>query len=768
MRIIFVHCYALFFLVHLAAYSKNDPTDSLLLLVEKAPLDTIKVNLYNKLSAFHAPKDIEKSKFYGNKALEIAKPIQYYQGVADAYFYMARSQSVHNNPTQAIVYFENALNFYKKSGDENRIASTYNNIGIVYKNRSEYQLAYEHFNYSLDYAKKYDNKDEMANAYSNIGLIFRHNGKIEYATEYFLRALQIREEIGDLKGIAIAKGNIGNLYNNQKNYDKALKYYQEAAAIFSGEGNNMFIGHTLNNIGVIYQNKKNYDSAIYYFSRAGVIFKNLNIEFGVATNLSNIAYIYREQEKYQESLESMKEALEIFRKTGNKASEALCLIDVGINLTHLNRFEEAQEYLYDGLEMAKEMKDLQKEMDGYFGLSQYYEKRKNFELAFDFQKKYSELKDSIYSKEINDKFAEIQTKFQIEKKEHENRLLREQQSKQEEIILRKELENKVLIGGIILFLLFVIYFYRINYQKKRINQLLIQQNNEINLKQQQIISINETLKKSQIQLHKANEELQRLNTGLESTIRERTYELQKSNDELDTFLYQSSHALRRPIVNIMGLVQIARLDPDKDNLTNVYLKIDDTSSRMDLMLKKLAMVSEINMTSIDQQLIDFESIMVETLASLNIFLRDKHIDFHSTIDPKIKFYSDKRLIGIIFHNLMENAINFNDKEKEAYIKIQIIDEQESIKIILKDNGIGIAKEVIANVFEMFSIGTNLSKGYGLGLYIVKKGVKKLNGQIHLFSKEGEFTQFEVFLPKDTAVKSLDSAENRKLKSTHIV
>jgi signal transduction histidine kinase len=279
---------------------------------------------------------------------------------------------------------------------------------------------------------------------------------------------------------------------------------------------------------------------------------------------------------------------------------------------------------------------------------------------------------------------------------------------------------------------------------------LSQQNEEINQKQKEIISANQSLQLSEQQLHKANQELQTVNARLESTVKKRTSELQRTNHELDTFLYQSSHALRRPIVHVKGLVQLARIEPDQDEVEGLYDKLDDTATRMDLMLKKLVMASEIYVTEPEVETIYFEDIIKEVWDSLTDTLKVQTVKLDYTIPDDIQFKADRKLIKIMFLNLLENAIFYNEatKRKKAVVTISLASNPKSLDIKVNDNGIGISEEAIASIFDLFAVGTDKTKGYGLGLYIVKKAVEKLQGVITVSSKRNEYTTFHITLPKE--------------------
>ncbi|MCX6296989.1 MAG: HAMP domain-containing sensor histidine kinase, partial [Bacteroidetes bacterium] len=110
------------------------------------------------------------------------------------------------------------------------------------------------------------------------------------------------------------------------------------------------------------------------------------------------------------------------------------------------------------------------------------------------------------------------------------------------------------------------------------------------------------------------------------------------------------------------------------------------------------------------------------------------------------FHSNRFIIETIIQNLIENAVKYqNVNEPESFLKINISDHRDGIQIIVSDNGIGIDQSVQNKIFDMYFKGTESSKGSGLGLYLVKKCVEKLDGEIILDSKKGKGARFTVLL-----------------------
>ena len=113
----------------------------------------------------------------------------------------------------------------------------------------------------------------------------------------------------------------------------------------------------------------------------------------------------------------------------------------------------------------------------------------------------------------------------------------------------------------------------------------------------------------------------------------------------------------------------------------------------------------------------------------------------------VQFYSDPYRIQTILNNLISNSFKYyRSGDEQPTIEIDIYIAEKSTTILIKDNGIGIPEEKFENIFNMFYRASNQSKGSGLGLYIVKEMVEKLNGTISVKSKVNMYTQFMIELP----------------------
>lgn len=247
-------------------------------------------------------------------------------------------------------------------------------------------------------------------------------------------------------------------------------------------------------------------------------------------------------------------------------------------------------------------------------------------------------------------------------------------------------------------------------------------------------------------LSKANEEVKVMNDNLEEIVLSKTRSLRMVNKELDTFLYKSSHDLKRPLTSIIGLANIAKMTMDEQSY-ELFDKAKETADDMNKLLLKLQMVSHINNPS-DFKTISIDDMIEEVLEDFKEVIKEKNIDLKYEYCADMELATFPIIIKIVLKNLFENAFYFSTLKEETKpeVKISISKNKTSFIIKIRDNGEGISNDIRKKVWNMFYVGHEQSKGNGLGLYISNKAAKALNGQLSYTSKEGKYAEFKVQIP----------------------
>lgn len=217
------------------------------------------------------------------------------------------------------------------------------------------------------------------------------------------------------------------------------------------------------------------------------------------------------------------------------------------------------------------------------------------------------------------------------------------------------------------------------------------------------------------------------------------------NSELDNFVYSVSHDLRSPITSLKGLIEIAKLEDDLEQINYYLMLMNQSLNKQDQFIKDIIDYSKNKRIETVVKTVSLSKLIDETITQHNhnvnadkiIFNRDLLVDEVESDDLRLK---------IILNNLLSNAIKYVDENKdEMRISIRTYNSGTFHKIEIIDNGIGIQEEYKDNIFDMFFV-INSNKGSGLGLYIVKETLEKLNGTIAVFSESNVGSKFTVTIP----------------------
>jgi PAS domain S-box-containing protein len=218
----------------------------------------------------------------------------------------------------------------------------------------------------------------------------------------------------------------------------------------------------------------------------------------------------------------------------------------------------------------------------------------------------------------------------------------------------------------------------------------------------------------------------------------------KKTAELEKFVYSTSHDLRAPLRSIMGLVYIIQQETNQEAIRTYLDMIRSSINRMDNFIKEIVDLSRNSRQPVNKEAINLEGIVTEIFDSLRFIPGAEKIDFILNIKQSRPFYSDISRIKVVLNNLISNAIAYHRTQQEhPFIEVSINTTPKYCHIDVVDNGRGIQKEHQAKIFDMFYRASDDSKGSGLGLYIVKEAVQKLNGEIRIKSTWGEGTRFSL-------------------------
>lgn len=498
---------------------------------------------------------------------------------------------------------------------------------------------------------------------------------------------------------------LGEIYLTQKEYNTAEKYFLDAYELIKKIGKNSGNRvHVYIELVKLYIKKEDFIKA-QNFNEIGIhlsdSLKMLDFKFDFLLNQVDILI---QRNKIIAARDAYNQSLTFAMKMENSSYEKKCKEEYLQLLGAEKRYNTALINVEKLLEEEeKGQKILPTLLRYYKSAHEFAEKNKKHDKAYQYLLQYNTVKDSLAYEEQLQKTEYAKVKFGVERKEKENTILTAQ-------ILQKKTQNQLLYSlAFFSFLLIILLMgnvlQRRNYNKK----------------------LKADVKNRTIELEKSNTQLS------------------KSNEELSQFSHILSHDLKEPLRSIVGFSSLAKREVGENKHLAEYLSfINRSGKQLNQLIDDVAIFHQVgNEYGNDNKFVDLNEMMNSILESIRTVLMEKNARVKFSNLPTI--YANRSLIFIVFKNLIENGIKYNNSDTPIiHIRYELKDNKHSITF--EDNGIGIAAEYHDKVFGMFKRLNDRGtyEGSGLGLNIVKKIMDKVNGDIGILtSEEGRGSVFEV-------------------------
>lgn len=341
-----------------------------------------------------------------------------------------------------------------------------------------------------------------------------------------------------------------------------------------------------------------------------------------------------------------------------------------------------------------------------------------------------------------------------------------------------ELDNSIWLTKLVTYvvimscaLLIGTLFFIVRYQFKKRDEDAVKMkdlNEELYMANQELMTYNEELNANREELYATVEQLEQVKGELEKRVIERTLnlentnemlteeivlhkrtakELEKRNHELDNYVYKVSHDLRAPLTSILGLINLIQAEKEANVIKHYTNLIENRALKLDDFIKSILNHSKTINSAIQPTEINFSRIISECKEELRYLPNWEKVNITADIQAQTAFYSDELRITILFKNFISNAIKYmNPAISDNYLRCLIQVDAIQAVIHIEDNGIGISPDYKDKIFNMFFRATATSDGSGLGLYIVKQTLEKLEGSIQVESELNRGTTFIINLP----------------------
>jgi len=478
MRYFFVY-FLVSFLAIQVAISQSDRVDALKSELRKSQNDSLNSILYISLSELYSKTNLDSALFYVEKAQRIVDKF-----ISKELWAQGRMGDVKRELGNIHYYkkdFDSAISYYQSAV---QVFETLSNNGD-----SLLVLQY---------------KKSMSDVIVNLSLVYTNKGNYDKALEQYLRALKIYESLNNVKGAASCNLGVGTLLYYQADYPKAIVYFNQAYNLYQKANDKSAVANVLNALGSVYYVTNDFVKAIDHFKKSLDVKVEMKDKTGISSAYSNLASVYMNTGEYDLAIDYYNKGLNIDKELGDLYGVAINEANIARLYFEMSKVDitgsKREEYLVKALQMSKEaysksiklgvlpLKNNISEL-----LISIHRSLGNYREATSYFDTYIATKDSLFSQDKTDALAEMQTKYETEKKEQE---ISNQQliiEKQEAINKRQLVQRNFLIVGSALLLLLVFIAYGAYKQKKKSNKVIAEKNIALKTANEEILAQNEEI-----------------------------------------------------------------------------------------------------------------------------------------------------------------------------------------------------------------------------------------------------------------------------------
>jgi two-component system, NarL family, sensor kinase len=593
-------------------------------------------------------------------------------------------------------YYQQALALSKKIKNNKLILSSLNDIGVCYIELNKLDSAIAIFGEAIPVAKELNDTLRVARITANIGNVYLHKKDRVKAIEYYLQAAGIWETCADKNRLAALYSNIGWLLTEQKEYDKAIEYGNKAYALATKLKDDYSAVNALLNLSGAYNDLKQFDKQFDLLQQAlPLARKGEDIE-QINTVYDNLGGYYYQKNQYKESLDNYLQSYQYAQQMGNKYH--LCEVCKKLARVY-NKLKEpgqALEFIVDAERIAKEVGSRADLKEIYQSRAEIEQQAGHYKIASDYFSKTILLADSLFQSSTSEKVAEVEAKYQNEKKQEAILQLEKDKQIQSLSIKQKSTLNYILIGS----LTAVLMVGFLGYRNLRHRQLLAKQQDQ--------------LQRQRIRELEKDRQLVAVDSLLKGQEEERSRLAKDLHDGLGGLLSGVKFSLSNMKNNLI-------VTPDNMAVFERSLDMIDTSIRELRRVAHNMMPEMLVKFGLDEALKEYCNSVCSTklmLVQYQSFGMDRRLDS----SKEIIIY---RVVQELLNNILKHAA-----ASEALV--QLVKEEKRLSMVVEDNG---------NGFDPSVLETNK----GAGWTNIRSRVDYLQGHMDIRSEAGKGTTVTIVI-----------------------
>lgn len=477
----------LFLVGSFSVFSQTDYIDSLKNALNKSVSnDTMRAFQYNELAWSFIDFNIQKAAYYQQKGFNLSKKIGYDNGTVDAMNTKGIILRIENKPGEAIKLYNEIIAIRKKQKNYLKLIGAYSNLGSVYYESGNNAYALKFYEKAFKLSVQLNQEDQELILLCNLGVAYKSSRLYKQALETFKRGIDLNKKIKNDEQEAQLYLNIATVYDARKLYAEGIKSNEYAYSLLHKQKNTRLEGVVLYNLMSQYRQLKEFDKVKKCIRLLTAISKELKEKEFDCSFAELKANYYVQIQRYKEAMKEVNVAYALVDSIADPVTFTDILLTKADVLMCTGKHELALQWANKALRHVESLEDPVLLSQVYATLSDIYKRKNEFEKAL----KYFELSNELMQKttldEVDDQIATLNSLNELDRREKDLEIAKQ---KNDKIEVENKRKGALIIGGSVIGLLILVLLflsYRANGAKKKANQLLHTQKDEISEKKQLI------------------------------------------------------------------------------------------------------------------------------------------------------------------------------------------------------------------------------------------------------------------------------------------
>lgn len=436
-----------FLLIVTLSHSQQGKIDSLRMDFKIAKHDTTKLSILKNIAKESFYIDSDSYKNAAEDLLDLANKVNSQIYIADGYNALGRYYNKVGSDEKSKGFYLKALNKYQQIGDEKGVALSYGNIATIYIGQNKIDSIRKYLELSIAINEEHSFSENLFFNYYNLGIAESNQNNSEDAISNIHRALQYALQIKNQRYIAYCNSMIGVLYMEQEMYAEAEKYLISASEELLEMEDSFGLASQYVNLGKLYNERdQDYPKAINLYKKAIFHYMKVGDSVNSSVAIGNIGRNFIQLEALDSAQVYLKKSLLISERLNNPDEQVRSLTNLGEIEFKKENPGKAKALIQKAISLAEANGFRENYSEALLLLSNINAKEKNYYDAYENLKNHKIINDSIKSIDTKQMIVEISSKYQTERKENENLVLKQQNAEQA-LLMEKEKNQKLAIGG---------------------------------------------------------------------------------------------------------------------------------------------------------------------------------------------------------------------------------------------------------------------------------------------------------------------------------